>query len=50
VEQDAKYKAAYTSNVLEGKKVAFYTTKYERNKNNRDKVLKFMVIVSVYAT
>ena len=34
VEPDAKYETAHTSNVLEGKKVAFYTTKYERNKSN----------------
>ena len=40
VEPDAKYEAAHTSNVLEGKKVAFYTTKYERNKSKRDKALK----------
>ena len=40
VEPDAKYETAHTSNVLEGKKVAFYTTKYERNKSNRDKALK----------
>ena len=40
VEPDAKYETAHTSNVLEGKKVAFYTTKYERSKSNRDKALK----------
>lgn len=36
----APYEDSHTSNVTEGRKVAFYTTKYERSKINRDKALK----------
>ena len=39
-EPDAQYDIAHTTSVSEGKKVAFYTTKYERNKKNRDLAIK----------
>ena len=39
-EPEAKYETAHTSNVLEGKKVVYYSTKYERNKSNRDEALR----------
>jgi putative restriction endonuclease len=40
IEPYAAYEESHTSNVSEGKKVAVYTTKYERSKTNRDKALK----------
>ncbi len=36
----AEYYLTHTSNMSEGKKIAFYTTKYERSKLNRDLALK----------
>lgn len=36
----ADYNITHTSNISEGKKITFYSTKYERSKQNRDLALK----------